>query len=361
MNSLGFDKLPGETRVVVAMSGGVDSSVTAMLLRNEGYEVIGVTMQLFDDASPSSWGDAKRVADALGMPHHLVHFEREFSQEVMDYFADTYLRGETPIPCVVCNKRIKFGELMKAAKDLGADALATGHYVRRVIGKNGPELHKALDDSRDQSYFLYALSKEQLDFLRFPLGEMKKTEVRNIAEQNNLPVAAKPDSQDICFIPEGAYAQVVERLRPGAIKPGDIVDMNGSVLGKHHGIIHFTVGQRRGLNINDREGENNDPLYVIKLDAKKNRVIVGPREALVQSKVILRDMNWLADEVPADGIEVYVRLRSPQTPISARFKMKPNREGEITLTTPAYGVAPGQAGVIYDGDRVLGGGWIVGS
>lgn len=356
MNSLGFDKPPEKTRVAVAMSGGVDSSVTAMLLRDQGYDVVGITMQLFENASLN---DARCVADVLGISHHLVHFEKEFSKEVMDYFADAYLRGETPSPCVVCNRKIKFGHLVDAAKSLGAEALATGHYVRRVMGPHGPELRKGSDESRDQSYFLYALTREQLAFARFPLGEMSKTDVRRIAQENKLPVATKPDSQDICFIPDGDYARVVERLRPGAMKPGDIVDMHGNILGHHHGIIHFTVGQRRGLNISDREGENNDPLYVIKLDAKNNRVIVGPHDALGQNKVVLREVNWLAEEVLAEGRDVSVRLRSAQKPIPARFYLKKGGEGVIELNSTTYGVAPGQAGVLYDNDRVLGGGWIV--
>src|SRR3984885_4878418 len=267
MNPLGFDKAPKDTRIVVAMSGGVDSSVTAALLAEQGYDVVGVTLQLYDHgAAVGRKGaccagqdiyDAHRVAEKIGIPHYVLDYESKFSQSVMDDFADSYLRGETPIPCVRCNQSVKFRDLLAVARDLGGDALATGHYVRRVMGAHGPELHRAKDASRDQSYFLFATTREQLDYLRFPLGDLPKPEVRALAERFNLPVAAKPDSQDICFVPDGDYASVVGKLRPGAIDPGDIVDEQGRVLGRHEGIIHFTVGQRRGLNINDRTGEEN--------------------------------------------------------------------------------------------------------
>lgn len=345
--------------MVVAMSGGVDSSVTAAMLVDQGYNVTGITMQLFDDASPASWNDARRVCDIIGIPHQLEHFEKEFSKIVMEDFADSYLNGRTPVPCVVCNKHIKFGELMSAAKKIGADALATGHYVRRIMGKNGPELHKATDDTRDQSYFLFAISKEQLDFIRFPLGEMSKTETRRLAEEKyHLPIANRPDSQDICFVPGGDYAGLVARMRPKSIKPGNIVDMEGNVLGKHEGIIHFTIGQRRGLNISDRKGDNNDPLYVVGMDAKDNRIIVGPYEALAHNEVTLTEVNWLGEDFSEDFIEVTARLRSPQKPLPARFSFLPDRRGILKMAAPVHGIAPGQAGVIYDGPRLLGGGWI---
>lgn len=367
MNSLGFDKAPSATRIVVAMSGGVDSSVTAALLHEQGYDVVGVTLQLYDHGmavgrkgaccAGQDIYDAHRVAETIGFPHYVLDYESKFSQSVMDDFADSYMRGETPIPCVRCNQRVKFRDMMAMARDLGADAMATGHYVRRVVGKEGPEMHRAVDDSKDQSYFLFTTTKEQLDFLRFPLGGMSKTETRALAERFNLPVATKPDSQDICFVPNGDYASVVSKLRPGAIDPGDIVDLQGSLLGKHDGIINYTVGQRRGLNLSGREGENNEPLYVIRIDASKRQVIVGPREALAQHKVSLKELNWLGPEVPKEGLNVTVKLRSAQPLVEARFFFQ-EKDGYLILSEPILGVAPGQAGVIYENQRMLGGGWI---
>jgi tRNA-specific 2-thiouridylase len=368
MNSIGFDKAPKDTRVVVAMSGGVDSSVTAALLAEQGYDVVGVTLQLYDHGmaverkgaccAGQDIYDARQVAEKIGIPHYILDYENKFSQSVMDDFADSYLRGETPIPCVRCNQRVKFRDLLDMARDLGAEAMATGHYVRRVIGSQGAELHRASDDSKDQSYFLFTTTQDQLDFLRFPLGAMmSKTETRVLAERFNLPVAAKPDSQDICFVPNGDYASVVAKLRPGGIEPGDIVDQAGNILGRHDGIVHFTVGQRRGINL-VRAGENNEPLFVLKLDADKHQVIVGPKEALAQRQVHLREINWIGGEVPASGIEVTVKLRSAQTPLPALFQMLGEGRGFVTLNESAFGVAPGQAGVIYSGERVLGGGWI---
>jgi tRNA-specific 2-thiouridylase len=369
MNSLGFDKAPQDTRVVVAMSGGVDSSVTAALLAEQGYDVVGVTLQLYDYGlavgrkgaccAGQDIYDARTVAEKIGIPHYVLDYESKFAQSVMDDFADGYLRGETPIPCVRCNQSVKFRDLLAMARDLGAEALATGHYVQRVMGKSGAELHRAVDATRDQSYFLFTTTQDQLDFLRFPLGGMmSKTETRALAERFSLPVAAKPDSQDICFVPNGDYASVVAKLRPGGIEPGDIVDEQGNVLGKHEGIIHFTVGQRRGINLADRTGENNEPLYVLRLDAAKKQVVVGPKESLAQRQVSLREINWLGDAVPEEGVSVTVKLRSAQPPIAANFRMSGEDRAVITLAEPTYGVAPGQAGVIYDGERVLGGGWI---
>ncbi|MGB9152771.1 MAG: tRNA 2-thiouridine(34) synthase MnmA [Alphaproteobacteria bacterium] len=369
MNSLGFDKAPKDTRIVVAMSGGVDSSVTAALLAEQGYDVVGVTLQLYDFGmavqrkgaccAGQDIYDARQVAEKIGVPHYVLDYESKFSQSVMDDFADSYLRGETPIPCVRCNQRVKFRDLLAMARDLGAEAMATGHYVRRVVGAQGAELHRAADEGKDQSYFLFTTTQDQLDFLRFPLGGMmSKTETRALAERFNLPVAAKPDSQDICFVPNGDYANVVAKLRPGGIEPGDIVDERGNVLARHEGIIHFTVGQRKGLNLTDRIGENNEPLYVLKLDAEKKRVVVGPKQSLAQHKVALREINWLGGEMPASAIPVTVKLRSAQPPIAATFQMQGEGRGILTLTEPTFGVAPGQAGVIYDGERVLGGGWI---
>jgi len=367
MNTLGFDKAPKDTRVVVAMSGGVDSSVTAALLAEQGYDVVGITLQLYDQGEMAARKgaccagqdiyDARRVAETIGIPHYVLDYESKFANTVMDDFADSYLRGETPIPCVRCNQNVKFRDMLSTAKELGAEALATGHYVRRVMGAQGAELHRAVDDGKDQSYFLFATTREQLDFLRFPLGGLSKPETRALAERFNLPVAQKPDSQDICFVPNGDYASIVSKLRPGAIEPGDIVDEKGHVLGRHEGIIHFTVGQRRGLNLSEREGENNEPFYVIRLDAAKKQVVVGPKTALAQTKISLREINWLGSEVPADGLDIAVKLRSAQTPLPGTFCMT-NGGGMIALAEPAFGVAPGQAGVLYQGERVLGGGWI---
>lgn len=371
MNSLGIDKAPGETRVVVAMSGGVDSSVTAALLHEQGYDVVGVTLQLYDhgDAVGRKGAccagqdiyDASRVADILGFPHYVLDYESRFSQSVMDDFADSYLRGETPIPCVRCNQKVKFRDLLDQARDLGADCLATGHYVQRRVGTTGrAELHRAVDPGKDQSYFLFATTAEQLEFLRFPLGGMRKPETRALAARYGLPIADKPDSQDICFVPTGNYAAVVSKLRPGAIEPGPIRHVDGDVLGHHRGIINFTIGQRRGIGIGGRRGQDGEPLYVVQLDPDDHAVIVGPRTALARDLVWLKDVNWLGDHaLQPEGFAVTVKLRSAQPAMDARVYPgdRPDR-ALVMLNTPHYGVAPGQAGVLYAGDRVLGGGWI---
>ncbi|WP_374444547.1 tRNA 2-thiouridine(34) synthase MnmA [Stella sp.] len=366
MIDLGIPKPRAATRVVVAMSGGVDSSVTAGLLKEAGYEPVGVTLQLYDHgqavAKPGACcagqdiRDARRVADGLGIAHYVLDFEERFRRAVIDDFADSYLAGETPIPCVRCNQRVKFRDLLDVARDLGADALATGHYVRRSVGPDGPELRAGADPGRDQSYFLFATTPAQLDFLRFPLGEMEKEETRAHAQRLGLPVAAKPDSQDICFVPSGRYAQVVERLRPGAVEPGEIVHVDGTVLGRHDGIIGYTVGQRRGLGIGGR-GDADEPLYVVRLDAARHRVVVGPRDALAVDRVRVREACWL---VPLAGRDqrVGVKLRSAQPAVPATVRATGADSAEIDLDTPVHGVAPGQAAVCYDGDRVLGGGWI---
>jgi len=361
MNQFSIDKAPKNTRIVVAMSGGVDSSTVAALLHEQGYEVIGITLQLYDYSGPMKKGaccagqdvyDAKMVAESRGFPHYVLDYESVFKQEVMEDFADSYMRGETPIPCVKCNQSVKFRDLYKAAKDLGADALATGHYVRRINGENGAELHIAIDPQKDQSYFLFATTREQLEFLYFPLGGMTKEETRSEALRLGLPVYDKPDSQDICFVPDGNYAKVIERLRPGALDSGEIIHIDGRVLGKHDGIINYTVGQRRGIGIAAA-----DPLYVVKLDAKKNRVIVGPKSALYSQSVNVRNLNWLAgDDFDSDKI-LSVKLRSTQKGVPAKIRLA-GKDAEVDLLEPELAITPGQACVIYDGSRVLGGGWI---
>ena len=302
--------------------------------------------------------DARNVADHLGIPHYVLNYESRFSQAVMDDFADGYLRGETPIPCVRCNQRVKFRDLLQTARDLGAAAMATGHYVRRQCGPAGPELHRAVDGDKDQSYFLFATTPAQLDGLRFPLGGLTKAETRALAARHALPVAEKPESQDICFVPTGGYAAVVERLRPGAAEPGDIVHVDGRVLGRHDGVIHYTVGQRRGIGIGGGE-----PLYVVGLDAARRRVMVGPKAALARDTVLLRDVNWLDDRQAAQaGLPVMVKLRSAQPAVPARVVLSPDGAGgQVLLDAPQLGVAPGQAAVCYRGDRLLGGGWIAGT
>ena len=356
---------PG-ARVVVAMSGGVDSSVAAALCKEAGYDAVGITLQLYDNgAARGRKGaccagqdilDARRVADALAIPHYVLDYEARFRNSVVEPFADSYLAGETPIPCVACNQTVKFRDLLATAKELGAACLVTGHYVRRVAGDSGPELHRARDRRRDQSYFLFGTTRDQLDFLRFPLGDLDKDETRDRARAYDLPVAAKPDSQDICFVPNGRYADVIAKLRPGAGEPGEIVDTNGHALGRHDGIIHYTVGQRRGLGLG-----GGDALYVVRLEPATNRIVVGFREALEVDRIRVRDVNWLSDtarDTGSDGVRATIKIRSTQAGIAGRVIDLGGNAADVSLEGGEAGVSPGQACVFYDDDRVLGGGWI---
>ena len=366
VNSLGFGKPPAETRVVVAMSGGVDSSVAAALLKAEGYDVAGITLQLYDQGATANRkgaccagqdiADARAAAAKIGIPHYVLDYESKFREAVIEEFADSYLAGETPIPCVRCNQRVKFRDLLETARDLGADALATGHYARRMIGAAGPELHRGEEEARDQSYFLFATTPEQLAYLRFPLGHLPKAETRALAQRHGLAVAAKPDSQDICFVPTGGYAAIVEKLRPGAVEPGDIVHVDGTKLGSHAGVIHFTIGQRKGIGIGGGVTAG-EPLYVVGVDAASRIVTVGPRAALGRDRVTLREVNWLG-EPGATQARVAVKLRSAQPAVPATLHIGAGGSAEVSLDEPQFGVAPGQACVFYQGSRVMGGGWI---
>ena len=369
INSLGFAKPPSETRVVVAMSGGVDSSVVAAKLADEGYDVVGVTLQLYDHgAALAKKGaccagidihDARRVAEERGFPHYVLDYENIFQDAVIDEFADSYLAGATPVPCIRCNERVKFKDLLETAKDLDADCMATGHYIQRKMGAHGAELHSAEDARRDQSYFLFSTTPEQLDYLRFPLGHLPDKEAtRALATEYGLAVADKPDSQDICFVPNGDYAAVIEKLRPGAAEPGDIVDTDGNVLGRHEGVIHYTIGQRKGLGI----GGLSDPIYVVKLDVDAKQVIVGPKEMLATRIIPVKEINWLGDEAFTSRKEwhVSVKVRSTRPPRAAILRPMSETEAEVELLAPEAGVSPGQACVFYanEGSRIFGGGWI---
>ena len=376
-NSLDLDSHPSNTRVVVAMSGGVDSSVTAALLKAEGYDVVGVTLQLYDHGAATHRKgaccagqdiyDARAVAERIGIPHYVLDYERRFKEAVIDRFAQSYIDGETPVPCVECNMSIKFHDLLGTARELGAKVLATGHYVAsRALPGGGRGLYRAREEERDQSYFLFGTTREQLDILRFPLGDRTKAETRELARQYGLAIADKHDSQDICFVPTGHYADIIERLKPGAAEPGSIVDLDGKVLGSHAGIIHFTIGQRKGLGIAAAA-----PLYVVRLDAEQRRVVVGPRDALRTRSIVLRDVNWIGDTsideaLADDRREVFVKVRSSRPPQAAWLRHSRTSTGsnayEVELVDGEHGVSPGQACVFYDAGegqaRVLGGGFI---
>jgi len=365
INSLGFNKPPKETKIVVAMSGGVDSSVVAGLMKEEGYNVTGITLKLYDDSKVSKEGrqccagqdilDAKRVSEHLNIKHKILFYQKKFKAEVIDSFIDSYVAGETPIPCIQCNQTVKFRDLFKYAKELNADALVTGHYVTRFQSNGKASMYRAKDSNRDQSYFLFSTTQEQLDYLRFPLGEIEKEETRNIANKLSLNVANKPDSQDICFVPNGDYSSVIKKFRPESFKPGDILDLTGKKLGEHEGIISYTIGQRKGIKIS-----STDPLYVVNIDAANNKIIVGPKESLIIQNIELRDLNILGSEKEFSD-HVSIKVRSTGNLLKAKINIK-NNSAIVNLVDGEAGISPGQACVFYSkddiGDKLLGGGWI---
>jgi tRNA-specific 2-thiouridylase len=366
LNSLGFDKKPSETTVVVAMSGGVDSSTVAGMMKNEGYKVIGITLKLYDDGkevaaskqccSGQDIMDAKRVANKLDIEHKILYFQNKFKQGVIDNFVESYLKGETPIPCVQCNQTVKFKDLFEVSKELKADALVTGHYVKSITKNNTTNMYRAIDENRDQSYFLFNTTRQQLDYLRFPLGNLLKDKTREIAKNLDLNVADKPDSQDICFVPNGDYASVIQKFRPDSFKKGNIKNLEGKVIGVHEGIINFTIGQRKGIKVSDKE-----PLYVLKINSENNEIIVGPKEHLGKTKINLKDINLLTDK---DDFKenIYCKVRSTGKLLEANVNFNDDNKAEVNLAIPEDGISPGQACVFYNKDqfgyKVLGGGWI---
>ena len=367
MDSLGFLRDKKDIKIVVAMSGGVDSSVVAVMLKKQGYNVIGITLQLYDHGAAISnkkaccagadIKDAKDVALEFGFPHYVLDYESIFKESVIDNFADSYIRGETPIPCVRCNQSVKFNDLFKVAKDLNADALATGHYVQRIVKDGEVQIFRGAEANKDQSYFLFATTKDQIDFLRFPLGGQTKEETRKLAHDFGIKIANKPDSQDICFVPGGDYKAVINKIRPSAFKTGNIVDIAGNILGQHEGIINYTIGQRRGLGqIKRITGE--DPLYVVKIDAKNNQIIVGSEADLFNSKFLIKEVNWLGSDILNQEVEVSVKLRSAGEPQKAILKMIDESKAVIRMINPTRAITKGQACVIYEAERMLGGGWI---
>jgi len=365
VNSIGIDKDPKDTTVVVAMSGGVDSSTVAGMMKRDGYKVIGITLKLYDDTKQTAKSkqccagqdimDAKRVADKLDIEHKILYYQSKFKQGVVDNFVESYLAGETPIPCVQCNQTVKFKDLFEESKNLNADALITGHYVKSITNNDETNMYRAVDENRDQSYFLFNTTREQLNYLRFPLGGMMKDETRQIAKNLNLNVADKPDSQDICFVPNGDYVSVIQKLRPDAFKKGNIKNLDGKVIGVHDGIVNFTIGQRRGIKIAEK-----DPLYVIEINSEKNEIIVGPKEKLIKRKIELRDINILTDQEDFKD-EIFVKIRSTGKLIKSRLSIS-NSKANVELLEDEYGISPGQACVFYkkdnNGDKLLGGGWI---
>ena len=367
LNSIGLEKKPSETTVVVAMSGGVDSSTVAGLMKKDGYNVIGITLKLYDDnkevatskqcCSGQDIMDAKRVANKLNIEHKILYYQNKFKEGVIDNFVESYLKGETPIPCVKCNQTVKFKDLFEVSKELKADALITGHYVKSVTNGSETNMYRAIDENRDQSYFLFNTTREQLNYLRFPLGGMLKDETRSIAKKLELNVANKPDSQDICFVPNGDYASVIRKFRPDSFKKGNIKDLNGKVLGVHDGIINFTIGQRKGIKVS-----NTEPLYVLKINSDKNEIIVAPREKLGKKQININNLNLLVDEKQFSK-DILVKVRSTGKLLDARVKLKPNNSAEVNLKNFEDGISPGQACVFYDldnqGHKVLGGGWII--